>query len=87
MKICVGDLEADGLLDSATRVWCGVFKDINTGEVRKFSPHDGLTYVQDMLDYLDTVDLLIMHNGIGYDWPLLEKLTTTSSKGKRLTPF
>lgn len=84
MKICVGDLEADGLLDSATRVWCGVFKDINTGEVRKFSPDNGLTYVQDMLDYLNTVDVLIMHNGIGYDWPLLEKLYDYEYKGKKV---
>ncbi len=30
MRKCVADLEADGLLDTATRVWCGVFKDRDT---------------------------------------------------------
>jgi len=28
--IVVGDLEADGLLSEATRVWCGVFIEIET---------------------------------------------------------
>lgn len=70
MKIVFGDLEADGLLDSATKVWCGVFKDRATKKVSKFRPNQ----ISDMLKYLDTVDVLIMHNGIGYDKPLLRKL-------------
>ena len=37
-----------------------------------------------MLAYLDTVDVLIMHNGIGYDWPLLKKLYNYEYKGKRV---
>lgn len=32
--------------------------------------------------YLDTVDILVMHNGIGYDLPLLEKLFNWKFKGK-----
>lgn len=35
-----------------------------------------------MFQYLDTVDVLIMHNGIGYDLPLLEKLYGYKFKGK-----
>lgn len=35
-----------------------------------------------MLEYLDTVDVLIMHNGIGYDLPLLKKLYGYTFKGK-----
>ena len=80
MKVCVGDLEANGLLNEATVVWCGVFKDIHTGEIAKFGPED----IQDMLAFLDTVDVLIMHNGIYYDWPLLEKLYNYTYKGKRV---
>ena len=78
MKIVTGDLEADGLLDEATRVWCGVFKDLSTKEVVKFKPDD----VEEMLTYLDTVDVLIMHNGIGYDLPLLKKLYGYEFKGQ-----
>lgn len=80
MRICIGDLEADGLLQTATKVWCGVFKDIQTNEMFKFRPDD----VQEMLRFLDGVDVLIMHNGIGYDWPLLEKLYGYKFKGQRV---
>ena len=83
-KVVVGDLEADGLLNSATQVWCGVFKDLSTGEKHKFSPLSGGDYLKKMLEYLDTVDVLIFHNGIGYDWPLLEKLHNYTFKGKRV---
>ncbi len=48
MRIATGDLEADGLLDTATKVWCGVFKE-QDGTVRKFRPHQ----IKEMLDKLD----------------------------------
>lgn len=80
MKVYVGDLEADGLLEEATRVWCGVFKDLKTGEVIKFNPHQ----VPDMLKFLDSVEALAMHNGLGYDWPLLEKLYGYKFKGVKI---
>lgn len=76
-KVC-GDLEANGLLKEATKVWCGVFKDINTGEKFVFRPNQ----IQDMLSFLDTVDVLIGHNIIGYDLPLLRKLHSYKFKGK-----
>lgn len=80
MKICVGDLESNGLLPTATKVHCGVFKDIQTGEVVKFRPHQ----IAEMLSFLDTVDVLCMHNGIGFDWPLLKKLYGYDYKGKKV---
>jgi len=80
MRVCVADLEADGLLQQATQVWCGVFKDIKTKEVFKFKP----SRVRDMLEFMDTCDVLIMHNGIGYDWPLLEKLYNYTYKGRKV---
>lgn len=80
MRIAVGDLEADGLLDTATRAHCGVFIELDTHKVLKFRPHQ----IKEMLAYLDTVDVLIMHNGIGYDWPLLRKLYGYEYKGKKV---
>lgn len=80
MRVCVGDLEADGLLDTATKVWCGVFKDKTTQEVFKFRPHQ----IKKMLAFMDTIDVLIMHNGTGYDWPLLKKLYGYEYKGKKV---
>ena len=37
-----------------------------------------------MLDYLSSFDVLIAHNGIGYDWPLLKKLYGWEFKGKKV---
>jgi len=84
MRVVVGDLEANGLLDTVTKAHCGVFKDIKTNEKVKFSPLNGDKYIEEMLAYLDTVDVLIMHNGTGYDWPLLEKLFGYEYKGKKV---
>lgn len=78
--ICVGDLEANELLEKATVCWCGVFKDIETKKVFKFRPNE----IKEMLAFMDTIDTLIMHNGIGYDWPLLEKLYGYKYKGKKV---
>lgn len=80
MRICIGDLEANGLLPEATQIWCGVFKDIQTGEITKFSPKPG--WYTAMTQFLDTVDILIMHNGIGFDIPLLRKVWGYEFKGK-----
>ena len=80
MKVCIADLEADNLLEGATVIWCGVFKDINTNEVVKFKPDQ----IPAMLSFMDTIDVLIMHNGIGYDWPLLKKLHGYEFTGKKV---
>lgn len=80
MKICVGDLEANGFLRQATHAHCGVFKDINTKEIRKFRPDE----IDEMLAYMDTIDVLIMHNGLGYDWPLFKRLYGYEYKGKKV---
>lgn len=79
MRICFADLEANGLLDTATKVHCGVFKEV-AGTVRKFRPSE----IKQMLQYMDTIDVLIMHNGIGYDWPLLKKLHGYEYKGRKV---
>lgn len=78
MRVFVGDLEADGLLDTATKVWCGTFKNKNTKEVVSFKPDQ----IEEMLKFLDNVDVLIIHNGIQYDIPLLQKLHGYTFKGK-----
>jgi hypothetical protein len=78
--IWVADLEADGLLVSATRVWCGVFKNIKTGELRKFRPNE----IDEMLSFMDTCEVLVFHNGTDYDFPLLKKLYNYEYGGKKV---
>ena len=80
MKIVLGDLEANGLLPTVTKAHCGVFKVLGSRELIRFRPHE----MKEMLEFLDTVDVLIMHNGIGYDFPLLEKLFGYTFKGKKV---
>lgn len=76
----VFDLEADGLLDQATRTHCGVFQNIKTNEIREFRPNQ----IQQMLAFMDTCPILIGHNVLNYDFPLLEKLYGYTYKGKKI---
>lgn len=78
MRVWVFDLEGNGLLDEVSVVHCGVFKNIHTGEVRKFGPNE----LTQMMSFMDTADVLIAHNGIGYDFPVLRKLYQYTYKGK-----
>ena len=80
MNVWIGDTESNGLLDEATVVWCGAFKNTATLTTKTFEPHQ----VQDMLTFLTTVDMMVMHNCIGHDLPLLEKLYGYQHKGKVL---
>ena len=82
MRIAFLDIEANGLLPTVTRMHCAVVKGQNTKEVRKFWPWEGGDYVKQFLEYLDSFDVLIVHNGIGYDFPLLRKLFKYEYKGK-----
>lgn len=66
----VADIEANNLLPIVTTVWCIVAKDIDTGEVFKYKPNE----IEEGIDKIYGADTLIMHNGIGYDLPLLKKL-------------
>lgn len=79
-KVWIFDLEGDNLLYDATIVWCGVFKNIHTGEKKKFRPNK----IQQMLSFMDTCDVLIAHNGIGYDFPVLTLLYGYEFKGKKV---
>jgi DNA polymerase III epsilon subunit-like protein len=78
MKVGFFDLEANGFLQQATHVHCGVVKVAKSDEIKKFNPQQ----VPELLKYLDTFDVLIAHNGIGYDFPLLKKLYNWTFKGK-----
>jgi len=68
----VFDLEADGYLEDATRVWCGSFLNIDTAEIQTFTSLDRI------VTELVHTDLLIGHNLTGYDLPLIDKLYTGS---------
>jgi len=84
----VYDIEADNLLENwstgkyetADRVWCAVVKDIDTGNIWKY--HNGERGWRkkrgegpvDLFIRLEEADVLIAHNQLGYDLPLLKRL-------------
>lgn len=72
----VFDIETDGLIDEVTKVHCLILKDIDTKEI--------ISYTDDWkegIKRLEEADLIIGHNIIKYDIPVLQKLTTFEPKG------
>jgi DNA polymerase-1 len=61
------DIEADDLLEKATRMWCCCVENIETGEKRAF------TSKEDFLAWLKPEFILVGHNFIAYDLPMLNR--------------
>lgn len=78
MQPWVFDLESNGLLDQASVIHCGVFKNTITEEVRKYRPND----IKDMVSFMKDCPVLIGHNIIHYDIPLVHKLQGMNYQGK-----
>jgi DNA polymerase-1 len=71
------DTETNGFLDVVTVIHCLVTKDIDAGTIFRFHndpslPRDGT--VEDGLRQLEAADLVVWHNGIKYDRPVIAKL-------------
>ncbi len=74
MKKIILDIETN---TNYTTIWCVVTRDIETDEVKVWKEVSGLQ------SYLDSCGLIIMHNGIAFDRPILEKnwkITMTSNQ-------
>lgn len=67
----VADIEANGFLDTVDTVWCVVLKDIDTGQVHKFTPD---LCQATLPKYLDECSVVIGHNFLDYDIPVLKKV-------------
>jgi DNA polymerase-1 len=74
MRRILFDLEGNGFLDAITKVHCIAAVDVDTEERRVFGPAECNDVCGAALEYLATADVLIAHNGIGYDFPALEKV-------------
>lgn len=72
------DMECDGLYHQATQIWCIVTRDLDTGEVKKYYEQT----LGDGINNLSMADTLIGHNIIGYDIPVLHKLTDFRTTGE-----
>jgi DNA polymerase I len=70
MKIVL-DIETNTAHD---KIWCVVCRDIDTDIVSTFTKPDNLQ------QYLDSVDKIIVHNGIFFDFPVLKKVWGITGK-------
>lgn len=68
-KILAFDIEANALLLDASRVWCMTVQDVNTEEIWSFTEDT----MAEGVALLQTADMLVAHNGVGYDVPVLER--------------
>ena len=68
------DIESDGLLDTVSRIWVLIAKDLDTGE--RFCFYEGDLGWQDLLN---EAAVIIGHNIIGYDLAVLKKLYNFSA--------
>lgn len=78
------DIETDGL--DATKIWCLICEDIDTGRIMKYTDennnHTG--NIKAGLSVLQNADLLIAHNGIGFDALQILKIYGIDLYGKKI---
>jgi len=67
----VFDIETDGLYDQATKIHCIVIHDVN----RQLTSSYGPDRIGDAIEHLRGADVLIGHNILFYDIPVIQKLT------------
>lgn len=73
------DLETNGFLDKDNLViHCIVCKDIKTEQVYKYNPNN----LTDCLQLLNKAELIVGHNIVGFDIPVLKKVLNYDYKGK-----
>ncbi len=77
MSTLLADIEADGLLDTITKIHCIVTKDVETGEIKCYHevqggfPRQGS--LSDGVVALEAADEIVFHNAIRYDVPAIKK--------------
>ena len=64
------DIEADGLLDTVLKVHCLCAVDLDSEQTFNFGPNE----IEEGLKVLAKADMLVAHNALGYDMPVLKKL-------------
>ena len=74
------DIEANGLLDKATKIHCIVAIDLDSDTINEYGPNE----VNKALQYLTSAGYLTGHNICGYDLPLLKKLYDWEPSCKRI---
>lgn len=78
MRTCIADIEANNFLYGVSKVFCIAVKDATTGKNTLFEPDE----IPRALEYIQSFDRVVFHNGCGYDLPVLEKLYAWKFEGE-----
>ena len=70
----VFDLETDGLLDDVTKIHCLVIYDSETDETVIYNNQGNKEPIVRGVQRLEDADVLVGHNIIGYDLPVIQKV-------------
>lgn len=70
-RVGVMDLETNGLYQDVTTIHCMVIKTLEDNKVHTYTNGN----IKEGIKLLQTLDKIVMHNGIDYDMRVLEKLT------------
>ena len=66
------DIETDGF--DSTVIHCLVTQDLDTGQVLQYNDRGGDCYpISTGINYLAEANIIVAHNGIGYDTPQIKK--------------
>lgn len=78
MARLVFDIESNGLLDTVSRIWCIVIKDLDTGAVDRYNdqpiPRNIAGNISEAVDRLCAASILVAHNGLDYDYRAILKV-------------
>ena len=80
MVIAVIDIETNGLKNEATEIHCIVAKCYDTGKIKKWIQEE----CKEFGEWSKLIDVFIMHNGISFDAPLLNKFTNSSIQSEQI---
>jgi hypothetical protein len=72
MKL-VFDIETNGLYFDLTQIHCVVIQDLGSGEITVYNDEGNRASITQAATFIDGADLLIGHNIIGYDMPVMRK--------------
>lgn len=79
------DVESDGLVEQTKNIHCVVIYDEATKETTRYNnQQNGKNTILDAVDKLTNADLIVGHNILGFDIPVLHKIHGLKPKGKAI---
>jgi len=74
MTTLVADIEADGLLDTITTIWQICILDLETDMIDSYHELSTVGSITAGLQRIRNAERVVMHHGIGYDIPAINKV-------------